>query len=194
VPGTGPTVQLWDYDGQEFMPDNFGAITPAIGPAFTGGLYVAAGYFTNNKDQDGFVYADVVISADAGGSAHQTIYRLDGFFSPDRRSDARYVIAGTAPGINEDTNQPEDVTPNTGLQSQVNVYGTESQEFHGGVRVAVISNPDPAGFDTLVTGAGPTGGPHVKLFSGADGTAGSATIINQFMAFDINFTGGVNVG
>jgi hypothetical protein len=179
---------------QEFDPDNFGAITPDIGPHFTGGLFVAAGFFTNNKDQDGFVYADVVISAGAGGSAHQTIYRLDGFFSPDRRSDARYVIAGAPPGINVDTNQPEDVTPNTGLQSNVNVYGTEAIQFHGGVRVGVISNPDPAGFDDLVTGPGPGGGPHVKIFSGLDGTQGATTVIDQFLAFPNNPTGGISIG
>jgi hypothetical protein len=194
VPGTGPTVQFWDYDGQEFEPDNFGSVTPDIGPNFTGGLFVAGGFFTNNRDQDGFVYADLVVSADSGGNAHQTIYRLDEFTSPDQRSGATYIIAGSPPGINVDTNLPEDVTPNTGLQSDVNVYGTSALPFHGGVRVGVISNPDPNGFDNLITGAGPGGGPHVKIFSGLDGTTGATTVVNQFMAFDINFTGGVGIG
>jgi fibronectin-binding autotransporter adhesin len=194
VPGTGPTVQFWDYDGQEFEPDNFGSVTPDIGPNFTGGLFVAGGFFTNNRDEDGFVYADLVVSADAGGNAHQTIYRLDEFTSPDQRSGATYIIAGSPPGINVNTNLPEDVTPNTGLQSDVNVYGTSTLPFHGGVRVGVISNPDPNGFDNLVTGAGPGGGPHVKIFSGLDGTMGATTVVNQFMAFDINFTGGVSIG
>src|SRR2546430_1267174 len=85
------------------------AVITDIGPNFTGGLFVAGGFFTNNKDQDGFVYADVVISADAGGNAHQTIYRLDRFVDPARRDDAIYIIANSPAGINDDTGLPEDV-------------------------------------------------------------------------------------
>jgi hypothetical protein len=191
--GTGPKVELWDYDLERFTPDNFGEIIPDIGPNFSGGLFVAGGFFTNNKDEDGFVYADVVISADSGGSAHQTIYRLDEF-GPNGRDGATYVIAGAAPGINVNTGLPETVTPNTGLQSNVDVYGTTDQPFHGGVRVGVISNPDPNGFDQLITGAGPGGGPHVKVFDGQAGTTGATTVDFQFMAFDPTFTGGVSIG
>jgi len=198
-PGTGPTVQLWDYDAQQFDPDNFGAVTADIGPQFTGGLFVAGGFFTNNKDEEGFVYADLVISADAGGNAHQTIYRLDAFTSPDQRSGATYIIAGTPPGINEVTGQPEVVNPNIDLQSQVNVYGTDALPFHGGVRVGVIHNIDPVGFDFLITGAGPGGGSHVKIFAVTDLSPPAppnmgGTLAQEFLAFDVGFTGGVSVG
>jgi hypothetical protein len=193
-PATGPTVQFWDYDGQHFDPDNYGAVTADIGPQFTGGLFVAGGYFTNNKDAEGFVYADLVISADAGGNPHQTIYRLDAFTSPDQREGATYIIAGAAPGIDQETGNPETVNPNTGLQSNVTVYGTSTNVFHGGVRVGVVSNPDPAGFDNLITGAGPGGGPHVKIFNGQAGTAGQTTLVTEFLAFDPTFFGGISIG
>jgi hypothetical protein len=60
--------------------------------------------------------------------------------------------------------------------------------FTGGVNIAVADvNGD--GFDDLVTGAGHTGGPHVKIFNGRDGS-----LMNQFMAYDPAFRGGVRVG
>jgi len=59
--------------------------------------------------------------------------------------------------------------------------------FQGGVRVAV---GDVNGDGTLdfVTAAGTGGGPHIKVFDGTDGH-----LISQFMAYDQNFRGGVNV-
>jgi hypothetical protein len=59
--------------------------------------------------------------------------------------------------------------------------------FTGGVNVAVADvNGD--GFDDVVTGADHTGGPHVKVFDGRDGS-----LLNQFFAYDPGFRGGVRV-
>jgi len=51
------------------------------------------------------------------------------------------------------------------------------------------------GVADVVTGAGATGGPHVKVFNGADIVAGSAnpTVIREFFAYAPNFTLGVKV-
>ena len=59
--------------------------------------------------------------------------------------------------------------------------------FAGGVRVAV---GDVNGDDTadIVTGTGPGGGPHVKVFDGSTGAE-----IRSFFAFDPGFTGGIYV-
>jgi hypothetical protein len=66
-----------------------------------------------------------------------------------------------------------------------NAYDTY---FRGGVRVAV-DDVNGDGKPDIVTGAGPGGGPHVKVFSGADGS-----VIRSFFAYGANFTGGVFVG
>jgi hypothetical protein len=59
--------------------------------------------------------------------------------------------------------------------------------FPGGVNVAVADvNGD--GKADIITGAGPTGGPHVKVFSGAD-----LTELDSFFAYGATFSGGVNV-
>ena len=59
--------------------------------------------------------------------------------------------------------------------------------FSGGVNVA-LGDVDGDGTADIVTGPGPGGGPHVKVFSGATGA-----VIKQFFAFDGTFQGGVYV-
>src|SRR5207249_1713872 len=63
--------------------------------------------------------------------------------------------------------------------------------FGGGVRVAAADfNAD--GRADVVTGAGPGGGPHVRIFNGA--TIGTApTVLREFFAFESSYTGGVYV-
>ena len=59
--------------------------------------------------------------------------------------------------------------------------------FRGGVFVAG-GDVNGDGFDDIVTGAGPGGGPDVRAFSGRDGSR-----LIAFYAFDRNFTGGARV-
>ena len=62
-----------------------------------------------------------------------------------------------------------------------------AEDFSGGVSVATIDfNGD--GILDLVTGAGPGGAPHVKVFDGA-----TNSIISQWYAYPASFTGGVFV-
>ncbi len=58
--------------------------------------------------------------------------------------------------------------------------------FRGGVNVAV-GDIDSDGKSEIITGAGPGGGPHVRIFR-QDGTA-----VGGFMAYATTFRGGVNV-
>jgi hypothetical protein len=61
--------------------------------------------------------------------------------------------------------------------------------FTGGVRVATADvNLD--GIPDIITAPGPAGGPHVKVFNGANG-AQLAGPIGSFFAFDPSFTGGL---
>lgn len=59
--------------------------------------------------------------------------------------------------------------------------------FRGGVDVA-LADVNNDGTDDVVVGAGPSGGPHVKVFDGATGD-----VLQSFFPFDVNFTGGVHV-
>ncbi|MFL5330842.1 MAG: FG-GAP-like repeat-containing protein [Gemmataceae bacterium] len=62
-----------------------------------------------------------------------------------------------------------------------------SAAFHGGVNVA-SADVDGDGKAEVITGAGPTGGPHVRVFSGATGA-----VLGEFFAYSAGFLGGVNV-
>jgi hypothetical protein len=73
--------------------------------------------------------------------------------------------------------------PATGTSREFTPY----PGFAGGMTVATADlNGD--GFQEIVTGAGPGGGPHVKVFDGLSGDE-----ILSFYAYDERFRGGVNV-
>jgi ELWxxDGT repeat protein len=59
--------------------------------------------------------------------------------------------------------------------------------FTAGVFVAV-GDVNQDGFADIITGAGAGGGPHVRVFSGKDGS-----LLTQFYAYDPRFAGGVTV-
>ncbi len=61
-----------------------------------------------------------------------------------------------------------------------------AESFRGGVSVAA-ADLDGDGIDEIITGAGPGGGPHVRMFDR------NGILQDQFFAFDIGFRGGVNV-
>jgi hypothetical protein len=64
--------------------------------------------------------------------------------------------------------------------------------FNGGSTVALVDvNGD--GRADIVTGAGPGGGPHVRIFEGGTGLQ-LTDAFDSFMAFDPTFSGGVYVG
>jgi len=66
------------------------------------------------------------------------------------------------------------------------------QRFTGGVHAAVAELDGNPNTVEVVTGAGPGGGPHVRVFRVNEST-GAVTPLAQFYAFSPNFHGGVNV-
>jgi hypothetical protein len=185
APGPGRLVdlELWDYDAQINDPDHFGTIiSDSTFPGFTGGAFVTAGFFTNNVDSEGFVYADIVVSADVGGGPQLKMFRLDAFTDPARRDVAVYIPANQVVA-----GDPAVVDPNYPLTS---TFPFDSG-LRGGLRIGTIRNlsASPAR-DNLIVGPGPQGGPQVRVLSGLDGT----DVIPSFFGGDPNDRSGIFVG
>ena len=64
--------------------------------------------------------------------------------------------------------------------------------FHGGVSVA-IGDVNGDGVPDVITGAGPGGGPQIKVFDGAALMSGDVDVIDSFYAYAALFHGGVHV-
>jgi hypothetical protein len=165
-------------------------------PGFSGPIKVVSGDFNN----DGV--ADIIAGAGFGGGPaiailnSQTGEVMEAFFAFDQAFTGGVfvavqdvngdgildIIAGAGP-----TGGPEvrifDGSNLTVLRS----FFAYAEDFTGGVSVASIDfNND--GILDLVTGAGPGGAPHVKVFDGA-----TNAIISQWYAYATDFTGGVFV-
>ena len=113
------------------------------------------------------------------GNFHGGIYVATGDVNGDGRDE---VIVGAGAGGNPVV-QIVDGTSNTILQS----FLAYDASFLGGVNVAA-GDVNGDGVDDIITGAGPGGGPHVKIFNSVD-----LTLINSFLAYDVSFQGGVFV-
>ena len=134
----------------------------AFDPAFTGGVSVASG------DVDGDGRADVVIGAGAGGGPHVRVFSGAALYA--------FQVCGMRP-------VPKIVCR---LPELASFYAYDA-DFGGGVSVAAGDfNGD--GFSDIVTGAGPGGGPHVRVFSGLDRRE-----LAGFYGYGPAFAGGVNV-
>ena len=196
--------------GTPSLPSSSGASTvnlydPATGqptdtavpfPGYDGPVKVASGDFNN----DGV--AELVAGAGFGGGPaiailnSQTGEILETFFafSPaftggvfvavqDTNGDGILdIIAAAGPG-----GGPEVRIFNGSNLNVLRSFFAYAEDFSGGVSVASIDfNND--GILDLVTGAGPGGAPHVKVFDGA-----TNAVISQWYAYPVSFTGGVYV-
>jgi hypothetical protein len=190
-PGGGPDIRVFDSRSgaklMEFMAYDY---------RFTGGVFVAAG------DWNGDGYDDIITGADAGGGPEVKVFSgKDGSLLADFYAYSPYFTGGVrvaAGDVNGD-GKADIITgagPGGGPHVEVFAGGTGallrsffaySPYFPGGVYVAAADvNGD--GKADIITGAGAGGGPHVEVWSGADGS-----LLRSYMAFSPTFSGGVRV-
>jgi VCBS repeat-containing protein len=165
-------------------------------PGFNGEVTVAHADFNN----DGIL--DVVVGAGLGGGPHVRVINgatgaeFGSFFAFDPTFTGGVFVA--ASDINGDGLAEIVVGAGSGGGPHVKVFDGRTfaelksffaydPSFSGGVSVATYDfNED--GFNEIVTGAGPGGAPHVRVFNGLDGS-----VIKEFMAYALTFRGGVYV-
>jgi hypothetical protein len=143
----------------------------------------------------------LAVGAGTGALPHVRVFNVDGtvrfdFFAYDTR-----FIGGVRVATGDVTGDGiDDLVTAAGVNGgpHVKVFdgftGTLVREFNaydplfiGGVFVGT-GDVNRDGFDDVITGAGQTGGPHVKVFSGA-----TNAVLASFFAYDPAFRGGVTV-
>lgn len=141
--GGGPNLRVFDADTNEERFSFF-----VYSPAFTGGVRVATG------DVNGDGIQDIITAAGPGGGPHVRVF--DG------------ATGAQIPGT-------------------LGSFFVYAPNVASGVFVAA-GDVNGDGRDDIVTAAGAGGGPHVKVFSGVDGS-----VLWEFFAYDVTYTGGVTV-
>jgi hypothetical protein len=166
-------------------------------PGFGGGTRIATGDLTADGG------AEIVTGAAAGGGPHVRVLTAAPGYA--ERSSFFAYDAGFGGGVDvatgnvDGTGRPEIITgAGPGGGPHVRIFSAAGSPmgpgffaygsgFRGGVSVA-SGDLDGDGTDEIVTGAGPGGGPHVRIFS-----ANGAPIGPGFFAYDAGFRGGVDV-
>jgi subtilisin family serine protease len=189
--GGGPHVRVFDSAGKvksQFF---------AYDKNFRGGVNVAVG------DADGDGREEIITGAGFGGGPHIRIFDSFGrvksqFFAYDKNFRGGVFVAVADIDGNAAARGEEIITsPGKGGGPQVRIFDgagnvkgqffAYDKNFRGGVSVAG-GDLNGDGLIEIVTGAGPTGGPHVRIFSVA------GKLLDSFYVFDQSFTGGINVG
>jgi hypothetical protein len=165
-------------------------------PTFTGGVRVAVG------DVNGDGLMDVITGTGPGGGPNVKVFDgktgslLQSFFAYDAGfSGGVFVAAGD---VNGDGKADIITGTDAGGGPHVKVFnggdGTELRSFFafdagftGGVRVAA-GDVNGDGKADIIVGAGPGGGPQVKVFDGTN-----SSVLKSFFAFDPAFHNGIFV-
>jgi hypothetical protein len=166
-------------------------------PGFTGGSLVSTG------DVNGDEVEDIAVAAGSGGGPHVKVF--DGISGAEIRSFFAFDPAfrgGASIGLGDVTGDKQaDVVVGAGegggphvkvfdgaTGAEIRSFFAFEESFRGGVAVRA-GDVSGDGLADIVTGAGPGGGPHVKVFD-----ATTLAEIQSFFGGDPNDRGGAFVG
>jgi hypothetical protein len=140
------------------------------------------------------------VGAGVGGGPHVKAYRMDGTVAFEFFAYAAGFFGGVAVASGDVTGDGIDdvvTVPASGGGPHVKIYsGADGRlvreffaysGFFGGLSVA-LGDVDADGKLDVITAPATVGGPHVKVFGGADGR-----LLNEFFAYDGRFTNGMTL-
>lgn len=190
--GNAPYVKIYRKKTKELLRKFL-----AYDESFTGGVRVTTG------DLDGDGIDEIVTGAGPGGGAHIRVFDNLGNVIYAKLFPFGEEISGTGADVacgDIDGDGRDEIIASLGPGHEpkiaiINENGKTEKKFlaydkyfRGGVNVAT-ADVDRDGKDEIVTGAGPGGGPHVRVFEANGNPRGI-----DYFPFHIDFRGGVDVG
>ncbi|MEA3449397.1 MAG: S8 family serine peptidase [Patescibacteria group bacterium] len=188
--GGGPHVRIFNNHAQlkgQFF---------AYNKNFRGGLHVSGG------DVDGDGVDEIITGAGKGGGPQVRIFDAKGnvegqFFAYNKnfRGGVKVSVAQISRGSGNKVNIITAPGPGGGphiivfdnYSRIVSQFFAYSINMNSGVQIAA-ADIDYDGLDEIITGAGPGGAAHVRIFENG------GTLLNSFYAYEEDFKGGVSVG
>ncbi|HZQ83873.1 MAG TPA: hypothetical protein VFA83_03495 [Acidimicrobiales bacterium] len=201
-PGGGPDVEVLDGDGHRT--NGF----YAYAPTFTGGVRVTTG----DLNCDGT--SEIITGAGPGGGPHVAVFNANGtpFIATGATAPTSFFayqasltsgISVAAGDLNGDGCDEIITAPGPGVEPKVNIFNDNGSfsnisfdaydvGFSGGVWLAT-GDVDGDGKDEIITGAGPSGAPHVRVFKYDNASGQIVPMGGGWFAYDAGFRGGVRV-